>query len=178
MLAKYPTVDELKGLLPAEDDNVEEIADVILNIVRTVRNLKSEIGIDSRKKTAVVLKVTRAEFVDVLKSHAYYVTELAAADPITFADEKPAHAMSGVVDGAEVFLPLEGLIDTQKEIARLTKELDKLRTMAKSTANKLNNERFISKAPAQVVQSERDKLAATNEKISALEQRIKQLENL
>ena len=178
MLAKYPTVDELKGLLPAEDDNVEEIADVILNIVRTVRNLKSEIGIDSRKKIAVVLKVTRAEFVDVLKTHARYLTELAAADPITFADEKPAHAMSGVVDGAEIYLPLEGLIDTEKEIARLTKELDKLRTMAKSTTNKLNNERFISKAPAQVVQSERDKLAATNEKISALEQRIKQLENL
>ena len=75
-------------------------------------------------------------------------------------------------------MPLAGLIDTEKEIARLSKELEKLRKGAASTAGKLNNERFLSKAPAEVVQSERDKLAATEEKISSLEQRIKQLENL
>jgi len=86
--------------------------------------------------------------------------------------------MSGIVDGVEIFLPLEGLIDTEKEIARLTKELEKVRKGAASTEGKLNNERFLSKAPAEVVQSERDKLAAAKEKISSLEQRIKQLENL
>ena len=86
--------------------------------------------------------------------------------------------MSSVVDGAEIYLPLTGLIDTDKEIARLTKELDKLRKGAASTAGKLNNERFLSKAPAEVVQAEREKLDAANEKISALEQRINQLENL
>ena len=178
MLAPYPTRDELNGLISAADGDIHQTANFILNVVKTVRNLKSELGIDSRKKVAVVLKVTRAEFADVLKSHARYVTELAAADPITFADEKPAHAMSAVIDGAEVYLPLAGLIDTDKEIARLTKELDKFRTVAASTAGKLKNERFLSKAPAQVVQSERDKLSAAEEKISALEQRINQLKNL
>ncbi|MBO4779762.1 MAG: valine--tRNA ligase, partial [Selenomonadaceae bacterium] len=178
MLAPYPTIDELKDLISAEDENIKQVANLILNIVKTVRNLKSEIGIDSRKKTAVVLKLTRSEFADVLKSHARYLTDLAAADPVIFADEKPAHAMSSVVDGAEIYLPLEGLIDTEKEIARLTKELEKSRQFAASTSGKLNNERFISKAPAQVVQAEREKLAAANEKISSLEQRIAQLKNL
>ena len=178
MLAPYPTRAELNGLVFAEDGDIHQTANFILNVVRTVRNLKSELGIDSRKKSAVVVKVTRADFADVLKSYARYVTELAAADPITFADEKPAQAMSAVIDGAEVYLPLAGLVDTDKEIARLTKELDKFRTVAASTAGKLKNERFVSKAPAAVVQAERDKLAAAEEKISSLEQRIAQLQSL
>ncbi len=86
--------------------------------------------------------------------------------------------MSGMTNGVEIYLPLEGLIDMEKEIARLTKELENLRKVAASTTGKLNNERFVSKAPAHVVQAERDKLTATNEKISALEQRIKQLKSL
>ena len=176
MKAPYPTVDELRDL--TSEDDTDAIATVILNIVRTIRNLKSELGIDSRKKTAVVLKITHDEFGELLKAHAKYITDLAFAEPITFSDEKPAHAMSAVVDGAEIYLPLEGLIDVDKEIARLTKELEKLQAAAKSTAGKLQNERFVSKAPAAVVQAERDKLAGTEEKISAVQQRINQLKKL
>ena len=175
MLAAYPTTDELSDLAT---EDVEEIANVIFNAVRTIRNLKSELGIDSRKKAALVLKVTRPEYAETLRTYAHYIGVLTFAEPITFADEKPPHAMSGIVDGLEIFLPLEGLIDTEKEIARLTKELEKLRKGAASTEGKLGNERFLSKAPAEVVQAERDKLAAAKEKISSLEQRIKQLENL
>jgi len=175
MVAPYPTTDEISDLTT---EDVEEIADVIFNAVRTIRNLKSELGIDSRKKAALVLKVTRPEYVEVLRTYANYISVLAFAEPVSFSNEKPPHAMSGVIDGVEIFLPLEGLIDTEKEIARLTKELEKVRKGAASTEGKLNNERFLSKAPAEVVQSERDKLAAAKEKISSLEQRIKQLENL
>ncbi len=178
MLAPYPTCDELSDLTSAEDDEIDAIANLVLSIVRSVRNPKSQLGIDSRKKAAVVLKVTNADFVELLKNHVNYVAELASAEPIIFADEKPAHALSDVVDGAEIYLPLEGLIDTDKEIARLDKELDKLRKFAVSTAGKLKNERFLTKAPPAVVQSERDKLASTEEKISSLEQRIAQLKSL
>ena len=177
MLAPYPTRDELKDLLTDKYD-VEEFANVILNVVKTIRNLKSELGIDSRKKAAVVLKVKSARHKEILQECINYVAALTFAEPITFAEEKPLHAMSGVVEGVEIYLPLEGLIDTDKEIARLTKELEKVRKGAASTVGKLNNERFLSKAPAEVVQSERDKLAAAEEKISSLEQRIKQLEDL
>ena len=175
MLAPYPTVEEFGDLAT---DDVEEIANVIFNTVRTIRNLKAELGIDSRKKAAVVLKVTRPEYAEVLKAHANYINTLAFAEPITFADEKPEHALSGMVDGMEIYLPLAGLIDMEKEIARLGKELEKSQKFAASLKSKLSNERFTSKAPAAVVETERAKLTATEEKISALEQRIKQLENL
>lgn len=177
MLAPYPTVEELGDLITSEND-LENVANIILNTVRTIRNLKSELGIDSRKKAAVVLKVTCAEYAELVQECLSYIATLTFAEPITIAEEKPEHAMSGVIDGVEIYLPLEGLIDTEKEIARLNKELEKLRQGAASTAGKLNNERFLSKAPAAVVETERKKLAATQEKISSLEQRIKQLENL
>ena len=175
MLAPYPTVEEFADLAT---DDVDEIANVIFSAVRTIRNLKAELGIDSRKKTAVVLKVTRPEYAELLRAYAHYIDVLAFAEPITFADDKPEHALSGMVDGVEIYLPLAGLIDVDKEIARLGKELDKLKKFAASTAGKLANERFVSKAPAAVVESEREKLSAAEEKITALEQRIKQLENL
>ncbi len=178
MLADYPTGEEFGDLLTAEDDNVEEMTDVILNTVKCIRNLKSEVGIDSRKKVAVVLKVLRNEYSDVLNEYKNYISELAVVEPITFAEEKPAHAISGVVEGVEIYLPLDGVIDMDKEIARLTKELEKVRKGASVTAGKLKNERFIGKAPAEVVEGERVKLAAAEEKISTLEQRIAQLSAL
>ena len=176
MLAKFPTVEEF-GELIDNDKNVTDAAKILVNVVKAVRNLKTEVGIDSRKKTRVVLKADAANR-KILSDNARYLTELAAADPIDFADEKPARALSGVVDGAEIFLPLEGLIDTDKEIARLSKERDKLQKYISSTSAKLANEKFVGKAPANVVEAEREKLAASKEKFAALEQRIHQLETL
>ena len=175
MVAPYPTTDEISDLVT---EDLEEIANVIFSAVKTIRNLKSELGIDSRKKVKIILRVVNPEYKKVLQENVNYLTALAFAEPVVFADEKPSHAISGVIEGVEIFLPLEGLIDTEKEIARLTKELEKLCKSAASTEGKLNNERFLSKAPAEVVQAERDKLVAAKEKISSLEQRIKQLENL
>ena len=83
-----------------------------------------------------------------------------------------------VVEGVEIFLPLKGLIDIDKEISRLTKELEKLRKGIAMTEGKLNNEKFVAKAPAEVVQAEREKLAAAQDKISSVESRIEQLRNL
>ena len=179
MLAPYPKAEDFKEFVSEFDvEDVKVAAMLVLNIVKAVRNMKSELGIDSRKKVAVVLKITHKDFADMMKFNARYIADLAAAEPITFADEKPAHAMGNVIDGAEIYLPLEGLIDTDKEIARLSKELDKTKKFAASIQGKLNNERFIGKAPAAVVQAERDKLTAAEGKISSLEQRIKQLESL
>ncbi|MBR4903309.1 MAG: class I tRNA ligase family protein, partial [Selenomonadaceae bacterium] len=178
MVANWVTEDELREFVPDDKDGTEKLANQILEVVKTIRNLKSEIGIDSRKKTKIILRVANSDNKTALQGHTNYISELAFAEPITFADEKPSHAMSGVIEGVEIYLPLEGLIDTEKEIARLTKELEKVRKGAAVTAGKLNNERFLSKAPTDVVQSERDKLVAANEKISSLEQRINQLENL
>ena len=157
--------------------NVDEISEsemnLIIDVIKVIRNLKNEVGVEVRKKSAVILKTNKN-----LQKNINYVAELAAADPITFSDEKPQHALAGVVEGVEIFLPLKGLIDIDKEISRLTKELEKLRKGISLTENKLNNEKFVAKAPAEVVQAEREKLSAAQDKISSVESRINQLKNL
>ena len=158
------------------DEAAETQMGVVTEIIKVIRNLKNEIGVEPRRKTAVVLKVSSDD--TILRENLSYITELAAAEPVTFSADKPAHALTGVADGVEIFLPLEGLIDVEKEIARLAKELDKLKKGIAMTEGKLANEKFISKAPADVVQAEREKLTVAQEKISSVEARIEQLKSL
>ncbi|MBQ7197876.1 MAG: valine--tRNA ligase [Selenomonadaceae bacterium] len=162
----------------AIDEVAEGEMNLIVDAVKVIRNLKNEVGVEVRKKSEVILKPANTDAEKVLKSNVNYIIELAAAEPVTFAAEKPQHALAGVIEGVEIFLPLKGLIDMEKEIARLTKELEKLRKGIAMTEGKLNNEKFLAKAPADVVQSEREKLAAAQEKISSVESRIEQLKNL
>ena len=177
MLAKWPTVAELDDLL-VKKSRIETCAKIILNIVKAVRNLKTEVGIDSRKKTRIVLRMSNTRDRRMVMQVSQYVTILACAEPIELSDEKPAHALSAVVDGAEIFMPLEGLIDADKEIARLTKERDKLQKYITSTEARLANPKFVGKAPANVVEAEHVKLATARDKVTALDGQIAQLKSL
>ena len=165
-----------------EVENFDEISEnqmnVIMEVIKVIRNLKNEVGVEPRKKSEVILKISDEKLLEILKSNVNYISELAAAEPVKFSTEKPEHALAGVAEGVEIFLPLKNLIDTEKEILRLTKELEKLRKGISATENKLKNEKFLSKAPAEVVQSEKEKLSAATEKISSVESRIEQLKNL
>ena len=87
-------------------------------------------------------------------------------------------AMAGVVGGVEIYLPLKGLIDVEKETARLTKEREKLQKEIKRLTGKLSNEGFLKKAPAAVVAGEREKLAGYEEKEKSLEARLADLAKL
>ena len=165
-----------------EVENFDEISEnqmnVIMEVIKVIRNLKNEVGVEPRKKSEVILKISDEKLLEILKSNVNYISELAAAEPVKFSTEKPEHALAGVAEGVEIFLPLKNLIDTEKEISRLTKELEKLRKGISATENKLKNEKFLSKAPAEVVKSEKEKLSAATEKISSVESRIEQLKNL
>jgi hypothetical protein len=72
---------------------------------------------------------------------------------------KPAFSASVVIPGGEVFIPLEGILDKEKEIARLKKEIEKAESFAASIEKKLSNESFVKNAPAAVIDSERQKFA-------------------
>ena len=157
----------------AVDEISENEMNLIIDVIKVIRNLKNEVGVEARKKSEVILRTNKN-----LQANVNYIAELAAAEPINFAEDKPQHALAGVVEGVEIFLPLKGLIDIDKEISRLTKELEKLRKGIAMTEGKLNNEKFVAKAPAEVVQAEREKLAAAQDKISSVESRIEQLKAL
>jgi valyl-tRNA synthetase len=80
-----------------------------------------------------------------------------------------------VVDGADVMIPLAGLLDVETECARIRKRLDGIGADAERAAGKLGNEAFVSKAPAEVVEKERSKLAALEEERAVLEAQLAEL---
>ena len=86
--------------------------------------------------------------------------------------------MTAVAGGVEIYLPLKGLIDVEKETARLAKERDGLVNEIARTEGKLANEKFVAKAPAEVVAKEREKLSAAEEKKRVVEERLRYLTTL
>src|SRR5699024_12870312 len=83
-----------------------------------------------------------------------------------------------VIRGADVYLPLEGLVDIQEEIARSKKQLEKWNSEIKGAQGKISNERFVQNAPEDVVQAERDKEAEYKNRYQSVEEQIKRLNNL
>ena len=176
MISEWPTVDE-----SAIDDGVEAQMTAIMETIKTVRNLRAEVGAAPGKRSEVILNFTDESLRATFAANTGYLVALAAAEPVTLlaaGAAKPENAMTGVVEGVEIFLPLKGLIDVEKETARLTKEIDKLGKELKKLNGKLSNEGFLKKAPAQVVEGERAKLAGYEEKMKSLEARLADLKKL
>jgi valyl-tRNA synthetase len=143
--------------------------------------MRAEVGAAPSKKSELILNFTDESLRAVFTENQSYLDKLAYSDPITILPagaDKPENAMAGMVNGVEVFLPLKGLIDVDKETARLTKELEKLDKEISRLAKKLGNEGFLAKAPADVVAGEKEKLAGYEEKKKSVEGRMQDLAKL
>jgi len=176
MISEWPTGDE--GCINAD---IEARMTAIMETIKTVRNLRAEVGAAPGKRSEVILNFTNEALRSTFEANTGYLVALAAAEPVTLlaaGAAKPENAMTGVVEGVEIYLPLKGLIDVEKETARLTKEIDKLAKELKKLNGKLSNEGFLKKAPAQVVEGERTKLAGYEEKMKSLEARLADLKKL
>ena len=156
MLAKWPEQEE--SLISAEIDKQMELT---IEVIRAIRNLRSEMNVPLGKKAEVIICVNNPEYTVYLKDGANYILSLASAESLSVEETlaaKPTQAATAVVHGIEIYLPLKGLIDLDKEIARLEKELTKMEGEIKRIEGKLANEGFVAKAPAEVIEKEKEKL--------------------
>lgn len=130
-----------------------------MDIIKSIRNIRAEADASPGKALrAVVLCAEGKE--DVVKAGERYIKSLANISEITFVKEKsdvPEEVMSAVVSGAEIFIPLDDIMDYEAELERLEKEKKKLEGEVKRVRGKLSNEGFVSKAPEKVVNEEREK---------------------
>ncbi len=187
---KVPHADDLKSIMETSwpevqakfiSDEIEADMTAIMETIKTVRNMRAEVGAAPSKKSELILSFTDESLRAVFTENQSYLDKLASSEPITILPagaDKPENAMAGVVNGVEVFLPLKGLIDVDKETARLTKELEKLDKEISRLAKKLGNEGFLAKAPADVVAGEKEKLAGYEEKKKSVEGRMQDLAKL
>ena len=176
MRAPWPEVDE-KDI----DAEAEAAMTAIMEVIKVTRNLRAELGTPPGKKSALLLRVRDAALGNVFAAHTDYFHALASASEVTFLAEDapdPENVVTGALAGAAVYLPLAGLIDVEKETARLTKERDNLEKEIKRLTGKLSNAGFTSKAPAAVVAAEREKLAGYEEKIGLIRSRLADLAKL
>jgi valyl-tRNA synthetase len=168
MLASYPTADERFF-----DQAAEEQMGLVMELVRSIRNARAEFGVEPAKRIEAV--IAAGQYKDLLAAQSETLVNLARLDPARLhiaatLPEKPRQALSLLVGGVECYLPLAAMVDLAAERARTEKEL------AAAQADIARGERllasdFASKAPAAIVEKEREKLAANRERLAKLEAR-------
>nr|WP_146548129.1 valine--tRNA ligase [Rummeliibacillus suwonensis] len=153
---------------------------LLMDIIRAVRNIRAEVNTPMSKKVPMYISAKDQVTLAVLEANKAYIEKFCNPETLTLSEnsQPTVKTMSAVVSGAELFLPLEGLIDVTAEIERLTHELEKWDKEVKRVQGKLSNERFVSKAPEAVVAAERAKEADYLEKFATVEKRITELKNM
>ena len=174
-IAAWPTAD------PAlSDAKKADSMKLLMDVIRSVRTIRAEVQTPMSKKVPMTISAKDEATLSVLEENAAYIERFCNPETLTIGHniEAPEKSMSAVVSGAELFMPLEGLIDIEEELKRLQKELDKWAKEVKLVQGKLSNERFVSKAPEAVVAEERKKEADYLEKHATVEKRMVELKNL
>ena len=167
MLAAYPEADESK-IDPQAMADIEWVKDVIVG----VRNIRGEMNIPPSKQLPVYFKNGNDNDKRCLNDNSQFLKKLAALESTEWLDtneEAPLSATT-LVGKLEILVPMAGLIDKDAELARLQKESDKLEKEVGRLNGKLNNPKFVDKAPADVVQKEKDKLAEAQSALGKLQE--------
>ena len=159
------------------DKAAAEEMKLLVEIIRAVRNIRAEVNTPLSKQIKLLLKAKDEQTQKTLEKNKGYIERFCNPEELSISTdiEAPDKAMTAVATGVELFLPLEGLINIDEEIARLEKELEKWNKEVARVQGKLNNEKFVSKAPQKVVDEERAKEADYLEKRSTVEARINEL---
>lgn len=153
---------------------------LLMDIIRSVRNIRAEVNTPMSKKVPLYVSAKDDAIAAVLEANKGYVEKFCNPETLTIGVgiEAPGQTMSAVVSGAELFIPLLGLINVEEEIARLEKELEKWAKEVKLVSGKLSNEKFVSKAPEALVNAEREKLADYEAKYAIVEKRLAELKSM
>ena len=152
-----------------------EMAMAAIKAIRTIR-LEADAA-PSKKLSAIILAEQDSE--PALRAGARYIQKLANITDIKFIGDKadlPEDVMAAVIDGAELFIPSDELLDYDLELQRLSKEKEKLQQEVDRVKGKLNNAGFVAKAPAKVIDEEKEKMAKYEDMLAKVTERLAAVE--
>ena len=175
MISKWPVADE-----SLVDPEAERGMNAIMDSIKAIRNMRAEVNANPGKKIPAIMLVSD-DLREVVAHNDSYIKLLGGIDNLELRPlngEKPENAMAAVVTGIEVYLPLAGLIDVEKETQRLSKELAAMEKDLQRAGGKLNNAGFLAKAPEDVIAKERAKYEELSGKIEAVKKRMAYLAEL
>ena len=164
-----------------EEDNMaseEEMMELAMDGIRNIRNARAEMDVPPSKKAKVIIVPAEGKKSAVEATKEYFVT-LASASMVEIAETEeniPEDAVSVVINGARIFIPLDELVDFEKEKERLTKEKAKLEGEIKRVNGKLSNQGFLAKAPESLVNEEKVKKEKFEEMMKSVLERLENIE--
>ena len=165
----WPEFDEALVNKEAENDMA-----YIIEAIKGLRNVRAEMNVPPSRKAKVICYIAE-DAKKAFNAGVAYIEKLASASEVEFIADKanvPANAVSLVVKGGELFMPLLDLVDKEKELDRLNKEVKKLEGEIDRIDKKLGNQGFVAKAPAAVIDAEKEKRVKYVEMLEAVKVRI------
>ncbi len=171
----YPVAEASK-----EDPEAEAEIDWMQRFILGIRRIRGEMDIPPGKRLPVILQNASATDLHRLQQHRSaldFLARLESVEVLRAGEEAPESALA-LVDQLEIRVPMAGLIDKEAELARLGKEQSRLTDDIARTEGKLSNEAFVSRAPAQVVEREREKLAEAQAALERIEEQITKIQAL
>jgi valyl-tRNA synthetase len=160
-----------------EDPMAERQIAELQEIIGAVRNVRSEYGVQPAQRVRLVVLDASGELRDLLTAVPRTLADLARVEEVGFTRAEGEIGASTVLrSGAELFLPLADVVDLDRERARLRAELERVGGLREGTRKRLENETFVGRAPAEVVQRERDKLSSFDEQHEKLSRTLRSLE--
>lgn len=170
MSQDYPIAD-----IDQIDANAVADMEWMMEFITGIRSIRSQMNIPPKKQLPVLLKDSTDIDQKRLITNHDFLSRLANLESITLLEGDAPASATALVGKMEILIPLEGLIDKQAEVDRLNKEITKLDKVIKQSSGKLSNDNYIVKAPAEVVQKERDKLTEMEQTLSQLKQQLNSL---
>ncbi|MET1415525.1 valine--tRNA ligase [Roseibium sp. HPY-6] len=152
----------------SDEDAAAEI-NWLVNLISEIRSVRAEMNVPAGAKVSVVMVGANEQTRSRLLTHESAVLRLARAETVTHADAAPSGSAQIIVGEVTVCLPLAGVIDLSAEKARLQKEIGKLEAEISKTEKKLSNPKFVDKAPEEVVEGEREKVAESKVKLEKVQ---------
>jgi valyl-tRNA synthetase len=168
----WPIFDEALVNKEAENDMA-----FVIEAIKGLRNVRAEMNVPPSRKAKVICYIAE-DAKKAFNAGSSYIEKLASASEVEFIADKnnvPANAVSLVIKGGELFMPLLDLVDKEKELDRLNKELKKLEGEIDRIDKKLGNQGFVAKAPAAVIDAEKEKRGKYVEMLEAVKVRIETL---
>ncbi len=176
MVADFPNHEKLLDFSEEEQE-----IELLKTVISGIRNVRAELGIHPGLKLEVVFLPHTPLAEKVLDEHSSSISNLARVEKISFINseqEKPLGAASFITEDLEIFIPLEGVVDIDKEMAKLKKEMAKAEKELNRIKGKLANTNFIEKAPEEVVQKEKEKGEVLEQKIQKIAGHMKLLQEI
>ncbi|MBT3539247.1 valine--tRNA ligase, partial [Candidatus Parcubacteria bacterium] len=171
MIEKWPVKENVSS---DKKDPYHDFA-ILKDTITGIRSLKADYKIDPVKKLDVI--ISAGDKKDILQENSEVIKRLARLESLEVQEkiEKPEQSVGFVESGVEVYIKLEGVVDFDKENVRLTKEIKQLEGYVSGLDKKLGNEKFVSSAPEDVVEKEKEKLKEGNEKLEKLQMQLNQI---